>query len=131
MFKDVEKDITIVRDCIKCVPERFKTNNEELTKLDLEAQDLLHLIEFKNLDVQRGYKVYKELQKIKQRRRELKNENELLQPVVKTLEGMADKTHELDRAIGRIRKVKSNQDKRVYTFKVRKDLKKVWSGGTE
>src|SRR5699024_8473561 len=98
--------------------------------LDLETQDLMHLMEFKDLDIQRGFKIYKELQLIRKKRRELKNENELLLPAIKICDELNKKSHELDRAIGKIRKIKSAQNNRQYHFRIRKDLESVWDGGS-
>lgn len=130
MYEDIDHSTVLVRDYIRNTPARFEANEEEIRKLELETQDLLHLIEFKDLDIQRGFRIYKELQSVRQRRRELKEENELLQPVVKTLKDIESKTYELDKAIGQIRKCKVNQNKRVYTFKIRKDLGEIWDGET-
>ena len=52
---------------------------------DLESQDLLHKIEFCNENVVDGYKLYKKLQSIRQRRRTAKNGFELTNDLVKSL----------------------------------------------
>ena len=122
MYDDIEQTITLIRDSIRDLPERYEENHDEIGKLDQEQQDLLHLAEFKDLDVRRGFRVYKELQKVRKRRRELKNENELIAPVVDILKGYGKRLDELNRAIGTIRNKKKLQKDRHYTFKVRKDL---------
>ena len=47
--------------------------SEEMSQADLKVTDILHYIEFTDLDVRRGYKVYKMLQKVLRERRKVKN----------------------------------------------------------
>jgi len=119
---DIEQTITLIRDSIRDLPERYEENHDEIGKLDQEQQDLLHFAEFKRLDIQRGFDFYKETKKLRVRRRELKNENELIAPVVDILTDYKKRLDELNRAIGAIRNKKKLQKDRHYTFKVRKDL---------
>lgn len=130
MPQEVEQVVISIRDNIKDIPNRFKANEEAINELDLETQDLMHLMEFRDLDIQRGFKIYKELQLIRKKRRELKNENELLLPAIKVCGELNKKSHELDRAIGKIRKIKSAQNNRQYHFRIRKDLESVWDGAS-
>jgi len=122
LYDDIEQTIITVRNAIRDLPERYKANHDEIGKLDQETQDLLHLAEFKDLDVRRGFRMYKELQKVRKRRRELKNENELIAPVIDIFKEYSKRLDELNRAIGTIRNKKKLQKDRHYTFKVRKDL---------
>lgn len=119
---DIEQTITLIRDSIRDLPDRYKANHDEIGKLDQETQDLLHFAEFRKLDIQRGFNFYKETQEVRVRRRELKNENELIAPVIDILVDYKKRLDELNRAIGAIRNKKKLQKDRHYTFKVRKDL---------
>lgn len=47
--------------------------NTELSRTDLEIQDLLHAIEFSNANAAEGYKLYKKLQELRRRRRVVKD----------------------------------------------------------
>lgn len=59
---------------LKSLNERQSSLSDRLNKLDRETQDVLHYIEFTNLNAFQGYKIYKLLQDIRQERRETKDE---------------------------------------------------------
>lgn len=59
---------------LKSLNERQSSLSDRLNKLDRETQDVLHYIEFTNLNAFQGYKIYKLLQDIRQERREIKDE---------------------------------------------------------
>lgn len=123
MMDDFEGKITHLRDTIRDIPDIYKGNREELDKLEGETQDLLHLIEFNNLNASEGFKVYKELQKVRRRRRELKNQNELIEPLYKTLQSMKNKNlKSLNDGIGDVRRIIERQSNRKYSCRIRKDL---------
>lgn len=126
MYHDIEDTATFIRNAIRDIPSRYKQNEEMLRKLDQETQDLLHFIELKNLNAMEGYKAYKDLQRVRKERREIKNENELLAPIVDTLHGMKNKLSDLDHGIGKIRKVKTSQSQRRYSFRIRQDLDEIF-----
>lgn len=126
MFDNIEDTATNIRNAIRDIPTRYKQNEELIRKLDQETQDLLHFIELKNLNAMEGYKAYKDLQRVRKERRAIKNENELLAPIVDTLTGMKNKLSELDSGIGKIRKVKLSQSQRQYSFRVRHDLDEIF-----
>ena len=102
--------------------ENIQINISDLYKqqseLDLEIQDILHFIEFhKNMDACSGYKYAKQIQEIRNKRRELKNEREALESISFSstvrprLGEMRDKIH----------KLKDAQVKRKYTPRVLKN----------
>jgi len=49
----------------------------EMSEVDLKMTDILHYIEFTDLDVRRGYKIYKMLQEVLRDRRKIKNRQSL------------------------------------------------------
>ena len=49
----------------------------EMSEVDHKITDILHYIEFTDLDVRRGYKIYKMLQEVLRDRREIKNRQSL------------------------------------------------------
>lgn len=126
MFHDIEETAAFIRNAIRDIPARYKQNEELIRKLEQETQDLLHFIELKNLNAMEGYKAYKDLQRVRKERREIKNENELLAPIVDTLQGMKNKLSDLDRGVGEIRKIKTSQSQRQYSFRIRQDLDEIF-----
>src|SRR5699024_1031444 len=123
MMDDFEGKITHLRDTIRDIPDIYKGNREELDKLEGETQDLLHLIEFNNLNASEGFKVYKELQKVKRRRRELKNQNEFIETIYITIQSMKYKNlKSINDGIGDVRKIIKCHSYRKYSYRVRLDL---------
>src|SRR5699024_8282711 len=123
MMDDFEGKITHLRDTIRDIPDIDKGDREELDKLEGETQDLLHLIEFNNLNASEGFKVYKELQKVRRRRMELKNKNELIKPIYKKLQSMKDKNLKIfNDCMGDVRRIIERQSNRKYCCRIRKEL---------
>jgi len=70
--------------------------NKQLSQMDKLICDLEHEIEFGKFDVFRGYKKIKQLQNSLNERRDIKNEWELIQPLISYIGGIeknADKVH--------------------------------------
>lgn len=122
MFDNIERTAVFIRDCIRDIPERHKQNKDELEQIRKEELDLLHLIELTNMNASEGFKAYKELQKVLQRRRKLKDENELLTPLAETIRKFKGNLAELDKIIGDIRRIEASQGNRMYKCRVRTDL---------
>lgn len=119
---DIEEIATLIRDSIRDLPTKHKHNQDEILKLEQEKQDLLHFIEFNNVGTVQSHKIYKDLQDNRQQRRVLKDENELLDPLVETLRKFRNQLSELDRVVGDIRKRKNVHETRTYKCRVREDL---------
>ena len=58
--------------------EYSSTLNEELSKVDCKMQDLLHYIEFNKISVKWCYRMIKEMKNLREQRRKIKNDMELL-----------------------------------------------------
>lgn len=111
-----------IRDAIRDLPNRFQANNEKINNLERERSDLLHYAELVNLNAAKGFEYYKDVQKVEQKRRKLKDENEQLRHIVPILSKWRDRLKQLDNAVGDIKKSKVHLDKRSYKCRVRKDL---------
>lgn len=122
MFDDIEQTATFIRDAIRDIPERHKQNNIEIHRLQGEQQDLLHFIEFNNVGTVQAHKYYKDLQDVRQKRRALKDENELLEPLAERIKKFKEHLTALDQVVGEIRKLQNNQKVRSYKCRVREDL---------
>lgn len=59
---------------IKSLKEYMTTIDSQLSKVDLEIEDIEHAAEFFNLDMFRAWKLYKMLQDARKRRRKIKDE---------------------------------------------------------
>lgn len=64
--------------CIDFILTQYPANQDEICEYDKQTQDLLHKLEFTNFTIGPGYKLARQLQDIRRKRRELKDENELM-----------------------------------------------------
>lgn len=64
--------------CIDYITKTFPENQAKLEELHKQEEDLWHLIEFTPLDVQRGYRLAKQLQDVRIQRRVIKDEQEVM-----------------------------------------------------
>jgi len=103
-------------DFINNVKRRFQYNNERVSELDIETQDILHFIEMSGTTRGRA-DVYKRLEKIRQERRQCKNENDMLKPVHDWIEKNTGSINALNGAKGSCRKVKDVVANRMYSVR--------------
>lgn len=129
LLNDAEEAAVVLRSIIQNLPKVFDYNSQEINICEKETQDLLHIIELTSFHAAKGYHFSKELQKARLRRRELKNQNELIEPLLAIVKRMKTFEHELNKVIGDIRRIKSNQENRQYKMRVREDLQKEVSIG--
>lgn len=64
--------------CINLIDTMNTENNDKMSEIDKEICDIQHFIELTPLDIQRGYKLAKQLQDALQERRRLKDNYEML-----------------------------------------------------
>lgn len=127
-YMDVEQIAVDVRNTVQDIPKIYKANNDRLNKLQGEITDLTHLIELVDLNAVEGFKIYKQLQKVLQERRKLKDENELLKHLGPVFSEWGNKIGNLNDAIGNIRNQKKTLEARSYQCRIRKDLENKING---
>lgn len=76
----IEAGETILR-CINYIVNEYPANYDRIGELDCQLTDISHSIEFTPFDIQRGYKFAKQIQEVRNERRNLKDANELLKPL--------------------------------------------------
>lgn len=87
---------------------------DQLSTVDKEICDILHYIEFCNLNAAQGYKVYKMIKERRIRRRSIKNELQVLDIILgKKISETA--TDEIEKAV-------AGMDKRKYEPRVMSEL---------
>lgn len=123
---NIEEAIKSVREVYVNLPRRYEQLEKDLKKLDMETQDILHLMELKNLNLHHGFMTYKDLQRVRQERRKVKDEMEMLEPILE-LNKYAGKPVEkhLNKHLGEVRKVALSQQGRSYRMRVRDDLQEL------
>lgn len=128
MYEDIEQTAVFLRDAIKDIPRRYDHNETMMNKLNSETQDLLHTAELTTFNACEGYRISKDIQKVRQERRRHKNENDLLIHLNDVIKKMQPHLKELNKAIGNIRSEKQRHEKRTYKCRVRKDLQNKFLG---
>ncbi len=104
------------------VIRRYETNKKVIKDVDDELNDIEHVIEFANIDAVERLKVYAEYKEARQRRRELKNENNRLRPFYKLLQENEDFRHKLTRVSSQVKDKTRAQHNKGYEARVRGDL---------
>lgn len=66
---------------IEYILTAYPANYNQIGELDKELCDIQHMIEFTPIDIQRGFRFAKQTKEARVKRRQLKDENELLKPL--------------------------------------------------
>lgn len=107
------------------VVKRYEGNLEIIKQTEDELMDVYHEIELgASQDLYGGWKLYKQIRTLRRRRRQAKNENELLKDMydyIKSQQGQAFKS-KIQSIQGNSVKVYEVQSRRVYTPRQRTDL---------
>ena len=119
---EYEQALQAVRDIYVNYPKRIESNEQELTKIEQEIQDLLHVIELGSYDAIKGNQLLKQLKKARQDRRKIKNDLELLEPVKEFISYAKPTEKNIGQSIGKLRNVINVQEHRTYRMRVRTDL---------
>ena len=119
---DAEEIAVTIRNAIKDIPSHYDWNMNRIEQIQNETDDLIHMLELTNFNASEGYKISRRLKEIRMERRILKDENDLLRPMVGELTNMKNKKGVWDAVVGNVRKVKAGKRKRFYKCKHRIDL---------
>lgn len=113
--------VTIFKDVLYT----YENNQAEIKRIEESLNDVYHEAELSpNKDLYGGYKIYKSIRELRQRRRTLKNEQELLKDMyefMKTQPAQQFKS-KIQSIQGEAAKVYNAQEKRTYTPRQRDDL---------
>lgn len=107
------------------IDDKISELNQSLAIKEAEQDDLLHEVELANLNVVERSRFYNDLKKVREERRLIKDELQVL----KTIKPLADILikkgvySELNQSIKNLETCRQNFKDRVYHAKVRKDLK--------
>lgn len=122
-FNEIEGSLVELSSFFMQLPNQIKYLEKEVQLCNLETSDLLHLIELDNFNASDGFKHAKDLQITRQKRRELKDELEILSDLQENLKTNRPFTHQVDA----INKLSIQRQKRMktrgYTPRIRSDLK--------
>lgn len=121
---EIEQSLQSVREVFVNYPKRYNQATDELREIENEIQDILHVIEFCNLDAIKMTEKYKELKALRQQRRQLKHELEVLEEIKSFVAYPKPNEKVINSVIGKVKSTLEKQHRRTYTMKVRKD----WQG---
>lgn len=103
----------------------YEDNLNIIHQAEEELNDLYHECELSSpKDMYKGYMVYKQIRDVRQRRRQAKNENEILKDMYdffKTQQGQSFKST-MQKVQGSAAKIEETQNRRVYRPRQRNDL---------
>lgn len=111
-----------LQEVLGSIPQQVSRIHKEIQLCDQESSDLLHLIEFSSFHASEGYKLCRDLQITRQKRRKLKNELSTLEQISEQLgvhRPMNHQTEAIGNVIAKRKRIVANSK---YTPKVRTDL---------
>jgi hypothetical protein len=96
---------------------------DQLSKADLEQQDLLHYLENTRFNASEGYRIAKEIAIVRERRRKVKDFGELIHSFRDTFYcNNKNLPIALFRSLTKLKQLRETQESRVYMPRVRIDL---------
>lgn len=111
---------------MESVDNRFNKLSKEISRIDLEQSDLLHIVENRLYDKDKMGDVVLQLQKVRLRRRELKNEMKIIS-VLRDFKKTVDKSA-AKKTLCVIDKIEKEIKHPVYTMKIisEREYKKIF-----
>lgn len=124
---NIQEQLQAVRYILVEVPKLFNLAQKEFHKTNDETQDILHVLELGKLNAIEMSKITRQLKEVRQRRRKLKDELEILYEIRNFAFGDINE-HEINKLIGTVRKINDRHENRKYTMRVRSDLQNLMEG---
>lgn len=118
----VEDDLLAVKRIFVDYPKMYEAKQRELNSVSSERQDILHALEFGNLNAIEMSKLMRDLKCVQVRRRNIKNNLEVLDEI-KQIHHKKMTERDIDRLINRVDHIINK--KRKYTMRVRTDLQQL------
>lgn len=107
-------DVKLSVDLLSKFESSYHTNEEHIDYCDRREQDLLHEIEFNDLDLTYGHYLADELKKNRKTRREYKDENRKLKPVMKIFDKRKNLGDDFQDALERVKNEERQMENREY-----------------
>jgi len=95
----------------------------DISKTDMETEDILHELELSRLNASEGYYWASQLQDVRKRRRDSKDQQSTLLPFKQWADRQKSLTIDLYKTLNSMKNVVKMKDVRVYHPRVRTDLK--------
>jgi hypothetical protein len=123
---DAQSTVSALVNMLKDVKHTYENNQQDITYLDNEYNDLNHAIELLNLNASQGFKMYKQLKKNRTDRRIAKDTNQQLKPLYDFLQNHSKLIKELNQIQNEVQKIKKQQKNRDYRLRVRSDMQEAF-----
>lgn len=125
-MENIQSVLESVQEFYLKYPEKLEQMKLDYQNVCMERQDLLHALEFGSLNGPQLTKLSIELKNVQQKRRQLKNEIEVFEQVVKLVKSpQKPNKQRINNLIGNVRSTIKNQGYRTYHMRIRKDLQDV------
>lgn len=111
--EQIQEFLNFLRDC----QQEYNIAVSKENDANDETQDLLHCLELHENGYHNLARISKTLQKVRQERREAKDREQQLQPIVEWASQSNKTIKELERLLGAVRKVEKSTEGRRYTPK--------------
>lgn len=118
----IEKAAKELQEIMHHVPEQIKRLQVEIQLCEQETQDLLHLIELSNFHASEGYRLSKDLQITRKKRRQFKDELDALKSIFDRTSTDRALSEQFNVLRGVIEHRKINVKARSYKPRIRTDL---------
>ncbi len=125
----IENDIQALKRIFIDYPRLYKIKKQELEKAEQERQDLLHVLELGKLNATQQSKITRDLKKVSVKRRQIKNNLEVLDVVTKfarNFNNNTSKNKQIDVVTNTVNEITTKE--RKYTMRVRSDLQPFVEG---
>ena len=84
----VNNYVTTIVSIYNSVINNYEKNTEDIKRIDAELNDIVHEVELSApKDMYKGWKMYSEIRRLRIKRRQKKEENELMKPLYDCLIG--------------------------------------------
>ncbi|MGG1649684.1 hypothetical protein [Paenibacillus sp. NRS-1780] len=115
-----------LRDVLKNIKTEYARCDNDVKYYDQELADIIHALEFIELDDEMACALSQQLRENRIRRRKAKNEKERLQPLYEVSGGHPHLIYEFERAKWRAERIECIQKRRIYTPRIRTDMQQAF-----
>lgn len=120
---DVYKNATEqLQQVVSQTPQRIKKLHELIQRADWEEQDILHLAEFENFNASQGYKIAEQIKKVRNKRRQYKDELEALTALQRVANNNSKPASHVSQLAKSLKEDDEKKAKRKYHVRIRQDF---------
>lgn len=115
MVVDPEKVVDRLISIFASVPEIYEENDREVERRDYEHSDLTHVVELTSFGGVQGFKLAKQIQENRQKRREAKDQNFIMRPLYEFIKRNPSLLTQLQKVhADTVKQIKANRERRYH-----------------